>query len=65
MSETRRCPDAKAVSLAAEEFVELTRIAVARNGRACVVLSRRVRWVSGQLVSLVDAVASAGLRVSS
>lgn len=65
MSNVRRFPDAEAVSLAAAgEFVELTREAIARNGRACVALSRLLHPECGRLGWLVDAVASAGLGVS-
>jgi hypothetical protein len=65
MSARRGFPNADAVSLPADELVALTRTAVARGGRVCGVLSRLLRWEPGQLISLVDAVASAGLRVSS
>ena len=65
MSDVRRFPDAEAVSLAAAgKFVELTCEATARDGRACVALSRFLRPECGRLVWLVDAVASAGLGVS-
>jgi hypothetical protein len=64
MSERRGFPDAEAVNLPAEELVDLTRAAVAGDGRGCGILSRLLHRESGQFVSLVDAVASAGLRVS-